>query len=391
MAFDCNICRGTTVGRRVTRDDGAGVVFCSNCGMGTIEDVPQATEPFYADGYYGADTGEQAGYQDYAFTAAHTQLWVRLMISALRPDGGRILDVGCATGALLASLPDGFERFGIEVNPGAAATAAASGIAVLGSDVADPRLADGTWGSFDLITSIATFEHVLDFRGAVTTCLDALAPNGVLIFEVPVISEISHNRDWYGGSYEHIYYPTAAGMTFLFDSLSGIRWEGFESSIRGFSASYLGFATRGAEAFERASRLFRAMKSKTLQGLDLEERRLNLAYNVVHSFQPTPERILALPDLFDVVATPPLLRRMSQLWHADAIVAATVQPASPADLAGIERLTADNAAYMEARDYWKAQADAWESAAKSAAASLEELQAQRSKRWSLGRFFNQAP
>lgn len=390
MAFHCNVCRATAIGRRVTRDDGAGVVFCANCGMGAIEDVPQATEPFYADGYYGAGTGEQAGYQDYAFTAAHTQLWVRLMISALRPDGGRILDVGCATGVLLASLPEGFERFGIEVNPAAAAAARTSGITVLGSDVADPRLADGTWGSFDVITSIATFEHVLDFRGAVTTCLEALSPKGALVFEVPVISEISHNRDWYGGSYEHIYYPTAAGMTFLFDSLPGIHWEGFKSSIRGFSGSYLGFATRDAETFEQARGLFRAMISETLEGLDLVERRLNLAYNVVHSFQPTPERILALPDLFDVAATPPLLRRMSQLWHTDAVRASMAPPEGLSDPAAVDKLTADNGAYMEARDYWKAQADAWESAAKSAVVSLRALQAQRSKRWSLGRFFSKA-
>jgi SAM-dependent methyltransferase len=379
MAFCCNICRATTIGRRVTRDDGAGVVFCANCGMGAVEEVPEATEPFYADGYYGADTGEQAGYQDYAFTAAHTQLWVRLMVGALRPKGGRILDVGCATGALLASLPDGFERFGIEVNPGAATAAAASGVTVLGTDVADPRLADGQWGSFDIITSIATFEHVLDFRAAVTTCLEALSAGGILIFEVPVISEISHNRDWYGGSFEHIYYPTGTGITHLFDNLPGVHWEGFESSIRGFSASYVGFATRDAQAFERASRLFLAMRCETLQGLELAERRLNLAYNVVHSFRPSPERVLALPDLLDVAATPPLLRRMSQLWHADAVAASMAPPAGHSDSPEIAKLRADNAAYIEARDFWKAQADAWETATKDAVASLKALQAEKSK------------
>lgn len=378
MSFQCNICGSTTIGTRIIRDDGAGVLFCANCGMGAIEDMPATTEPLYADGYYGADTGDQAGYADYAFTAAHTQLWVRLMIGALRPQGGRILDVGCATGALIASLPGSFERFGIEVNAAAAAQASKQGIAILGSDVADPRLANGEWGSFDIITSIATFEHVLDFRGAVTTCLDALAPGGVLIFEVPLISETAHNRDWYGGSYEHIYYPTEQGMKHLFDSLPGIRWLGFESSIQGFSASYLGFATRDATRFALADKLFRAMRSEPLDGLDLEERRLNLAFQVVHSFRPNPERILALPDLLDIAASPPLLRRLTQLWHADAVSALTggLGPESSATMA---KLTSDITAYIEARDYWKAQADAWEAAAKTASAQIEELQAQRAR------------
>jgi SAM-dependent methyltransferase len=356
MPFECNICGSTAIEKRVTRDDGTGVLFCATCGMGMIEDVPDATEPFYADGYYGADTGEQAGYHDYAFTSAHTQLWVRLLVGALCPEGGRILDVGCATGSLLSGLPASFQRFGIEVNAGAAESARGLGITMLGSDVADPRLADGSWGRFDVITSIATFEHVLDFRGAVSTCLDALAPEGILIFEVPVISEVSHNRDWYGGSYEHIYYPTGRGMQHLFESLPGVHWLGFESSIERFSASYLGCATRDGQTFARAARLFQAMKSETLEGLDLEARRLNLSYQVVHSFRPTPERVLALPDLLDVAATPPLLRRICQLWHADAVNAA----GGAAQASTIERLTADNAAYMEARDFWKSQADGWE-------------------------------
>lgn len=376
MTFRCNICESSAVARRVTRDDGAGVLFCAVCGMGVIEEKPASTDPFYADGYYGAGTGEQAGYHDYAFTAAHTQLWVRLMVEALRPQGDRILDVGCATGALLAGLPASFQRFGIEANVSAAEMATGLGITVLGSDVADSRLASGAWGSFDLITSIATFEHVLDFKGALTTCLGALSQGGGLLFEVPLISEVSHNRDWYGGSYEHIYYPTNQGMQHLFDHLPGVHWIGFESSISGFSASYIGFATTDAETFARAAPLFRAMKADSLEELGLAERRLNLAYHVVHGFRPNPERVLALPDLLDVAASPALLRRMCQLWYADsvhALAGPALSPGAEAIIADkeavITQLTADNAAYIEARDFWKAQADRWEAEYRALAAS----------------------
>lgn len=378
MTFSCNICGASEAGRRVTRDDGADVLFCAVCGMGVIEAKPPSTDVFYADGYYGADTGDQAGYHDYAFTSAHTQLWVQLMVEALRPEGGRILDVGCATGTLLAGLPASFLRYGIEANAKAAEAATRLGVTVLGDDVADTRLSSGAWGEFDLITSIATFEHVLDFRGAVATCLGALSAGGGLVFEVPLISETSHNRDWFGGSYEHIYYPTNQGMRHLLDSLPGIHWIGFESSIAGFSASYIGFATRDAATFAQAEPLFQAMKAESLEGLDLQQRRLNLAYHVVHGFRPNPERVLALPDLLDVAASPPLLRRLSQLWYADS-VGALAGPAPSAALEGmiagkdatIAQLNSDNAAYMEARDFWKNQSDRWEAEYRSLLARMK--------------------
>ena len=187
-----------------------------------------------------------------------------------------------------------------------------------------------------------------------------------------MISEISHNRDWYGGSYEHIYYPTEQGITHLFNSLGGVHWIGFENSIKGFSASYLGFATRSAETAARADSLFKAMKNESLEGLNLEEKRLNLAYQVVHRFRPNPERILALPDLFDVVASPPLMRHITQLWYADAVVAATAIAAAEAAGATIEKAQNDNDAYKEARDFWRAQANAWEKAANEAEATIEK-------------------
>jgi hypothetical protein len=193
---------------------------------------------------------------------------------------------------------------------------------MVSSDILDAALASGSWGHFDVITSIATFEHVLDMRGAVLQCLDLLAPRGALVFEVPLISETADNKDWLGGSYEHIYYPTVLGISHLFDYLPGVHWAGFETDIKGFSASYIGIASRDAKTFARTERLLQAMAQETLQGLAVDERRLNLAYNVVHSFRPTPERVLALPDLLEVVATPHLLRRLTQLWHADAVQAA---------------------------------------------------------------------
>jgi hypothetical protein len=127
--------------------------------------------------------------------------------------------------------------------------------------------------------------------------------------------------------------------------------------------------------------LFKTMKNESLEGLNLEERRLNLAYQVVHRFRPNAKRILALPDLLDIMASPPLLRHMTQLWYSDAVAAAGAEAAATAAEAAaatIEKALVDNALYMEARDFWQAQAIAWEKAAKEAEASLRALKAQGS-------------
>ena len=72
---------------------------------------------------------------------------------------------------------------------------------------------------------------------------------------------------------------------------------------------------------------------------------------------------------------------MTQLWYSDAVAAAGAEAAATAAEAAaatIEKALVDNALYMEARDFWQAQAIAWEKAAKEAEASLRALKAQGS-------------
>lgn len=174
---------------------------------------------------------------------------------------------------------------------------------------------------FDVITSIATFEHVLDFRGAFRACINSLKTEGIMIFEVPLISDHRDNKDWLEGSFEHIYYPTIQGIESLLLSLEGISYFGFESEIKGYSSTYIGAIARNTDNLARAKRLLSAMQQNTLDGLDETESNLNLAYNVIHSFQTTPERVLALPNLIQSEYSPNLIARLIQLWHLDSIAA----------------------------------------------------------------------
>ena len=330
MAFRCDICGGATWDGRLIRGDGKGVVFCATCGMGVIEERPASTEQFYVDGYYGGAAADDLAvgthYEDYSFTAEHTLLWARLFVEALRPTGGSILDVGCADGFLLRRLRGRFERFGIEVNAAAAATAARGGITIIASDIADPRVA-----SSEHLMLSQRWQHwsVLNIRDAVATCLDRLAPGGCFIYEVPLISDVADNVNWLNGSYEHISYPTRRGLDALFGSFSETFHTGFETEIRGFSASYIGVAAHDPGVFAVAERLLGAMAQPNLAGLDLTGRRLNLAYHVVHGFRPTPERVISLPDLLEVENSPMLLKRLTQLWYNDCVAALQITRLKP--------------------------------------------------------------
>jgi SAM-dependent methyltransferase len=323
-AFECNVCAHRRYSHAAERGDGRRVLFCANCGMGMIESPPADTSVFYQDGYYGGEAHLEVGYTDYAFTAEHALLWARLLVQGL-VDNGRVLDVGCADGFMLRGLGPTYETFGIEVNAHAAEKARQGGVRIIGNDVLVDLRVDEFKHHFDVITSIATFEHVLDLRGAFHACLDALKPNGVLIFEIPLMSQTRDNKDWLEGSYEHIYYPTIQGIEALLGALHGYSFTGFESDIKGYSSTYIGAVASDPGAFARVEHLFRCMRQEAPAGLTEQECNVNVAYHVVHSFRPSPERILALPALIEKTYSPRLITHLMQLWYADSTAATNAE------------------------------------------------------------------
>jgi SAM-dependent methyltransferase len=70
-----------------------------------------------------------------------------------------VLDVGCYTGQLLASLPKSFHIFGIETNKKAALVAASKGIRVVAETVQELAAASG---QYDVITACDVIEHVVN-------------------------------------------------------------------------------------------------------------------------------------------------------------------------------------------------------------------------------------
>lgn len=95
------------------------------------------------------------------------------------PGRGRLCDVGCGDGQFLElAARHGWLPFGVEMNPPAARAARDRGCTIFeGRFEALERL---PWGTFDLVTSWDSLEHVADPRTMVTRMRQLLRPSGVL-------------------------------------------------------------------------------------------------------------------------------------------------------------------------------------------------------------------
>jgi SAM-dependent methyltransferase len=118
-----------------------------------------------------------------------TRLWARRLRRRLRwscppwRGDGRYLDVGCGSGAALGVAQTlGWRVAGIEMDEAAAAKARRFTAEVYLGDV---RSAPFGPASFDVVTALHVLEHVPDPVAVVRRMLEWLAPDGLVIVEVP--------------------------------------------------------------------------------------------------------------------------------------------------------------------------------------------------------------
>ncbi|MBC7680101.1 MAG: class I SAM-dependent methyltransferase, partial [Pseudorhodobacter sp.] len=314
----CDTCASAELGDWLVRSDGLRVLQCAACGTGVVERLPGDLDAIYEGDYYGGDPASGIGYSDYSYTAEHSVGWAAALVDVLRPDGGSVLDIGCADGLLLTKLGPAFSRrAGVEMNPGMAQVCRDRGLEVLANDVYDPVLSQQA-GSFDVVTAIAVFEHVPRFARAVRRALDLLAPDGVLVFEVPLISEHHGNEAWLTSSLEHLYYPTTASLQHLFTVVLGVPLHGGELDIRGYGSTFVGLAAKDAGVAARAAATWdRLARLDPPADLDQRERRAWLHLQLLHAAQSAGTTASALDVLPAADLNPAVLRRLSELWAAD--------------------------------------------------------------------------
>lgn len=102
-------------------------------------------------------------------------------------DSGRLLDVGCAGGALLAAAGAHFDAQGVEPDPGTSDMARAAGLSVRTGTF---QTVAAEQGGFDAITMIHVLEHLDSPRAALVHARELLDPGGVLLIETPTVDNL---------------------------------------------------------------------------------------------------------------------------------------------------------------------------------------------------------
>lgn len=147
------------------------ILRCIACGLGHTEPLPADLGPYYGAAYYGE--GKRHGASE-GFRFAQR---LRLLQRA-QPRGGRVLDIGCGSGAFaLVAREAGWEIAGTDRGE-AAEIARGRGVPVAAS-------IEDLEGGFDAITSWHSLEHFPDPKAELERAHAALAEDGRLLVAVP--------------------------------------------------------------------------------------------------------------------------------------------------------------------------------------------------------------
>lgn len=174
------------------------LVRCPNCGLLYLNPQPSWEElvPYYPDHYRPYVLPDKKGRNSF-FARIKSSGWRRRrkVIEGKIP-GGRLLDVGCATGEFLAEMETSnkWECYGVEPVPYAAAIARQNTHA----SIFDGTLFDANYPKdfFDIVTLWDVLEHISDPLRTLREIRRILKPGGILIMCVPDPESITGR--WFG-------------------------------------------------------------------------------------------------------------------------------------------------------------------------------------------------
>lgn len=181
--FSCRICLAADLREMVrpsyylSRPSQSPVYRCRQCGAISAP----AADAQYADAYYESYDDFIPGTQ--AHNARIALFRERVLYLAGQVGGGRILDIGCARGDFLDQAAEcGFETYGLEVSPDAAARAVQRGHQVVNAQAEHLPYVPA---SFSAVHMNHVLEHVEAPVDALRSIRSALKPGGLAIIEVP--------------------------------------------------------------------------------------------------------------------------------------------------------------------------------------------------------------
>ncbi|MBX3027553.1 class I SAM-dependent methyltransferase [bacterium] len=234
----------------------AGIVRCLDCGLVTLplSYAPATSYEEAADPYY----IEQAPQR---IANAHRLL-------SLLPDGGRLLEIGCACGFLLVAARErGFQVRGVEMSAWASQHARAT----YGLDVHTGTLESAALpaGSVDVVVMADVIEHLFDPPATLREIHRILVPGGRLLLLTPdvgsLVARLAGAR-WWGLLDDHYVYFSRQTLRRMLEQ-EGFAVERFRAFGRAFPLAHWAFKLAPySRALERTvSRALRALGADRLQ------------------------------------------------------------------------------------------------------------------------------
>ncbi len=197
--------------------EGYDVVVCNRCGAGFADGIPSQEEldRYYAERSkytYAHNNGAESPFDLKRFEKIADQIELHL------PDrAARILDIGCATGGLLAELKKRGYRNLVGSDPSPACTVAARRIYDLDARVASLREHEAWPERFDAVLLVGVLEHLRDVVPLVRIAGKLLTSNGLLYCAQPDVEAFAtcENAPYQQFSVEHMNFFSAASLSCL--------------------------------------------------------------------------------------------------------------------------------------------------------------------------------
>lgn len=210
-AVPCALCGGLAF-KPFLFCEGFAYVRCTRCGLAQINPQPltQAVSSRYQGGcgeaYLRYELANETGFLRLQLLALEDAGFSELEKKEKQRGKPRVLDVGCATGALLAVLRSrGWDTAGVEISPSADYARRERGLDVKSLPLEKNKFPSG---SFDLILASHLIEHLNDPAGFVREACRICAPGGHLLVTTPNIAGFQarlFRSRWRSAIFDHLY------------------------------------------------------------------------------------------------------------------------------------------------------------------------------------------
>jgi 2-polyprenyl-3-methyl-5-hydroxy-6-metoxy-1,4-benzoquinol methylase len=212
----CNLCGGA-VFKSALECEGFSYVRCAACGLVQMNPQPVKTEIIerYADtfgkDYLSYEIENEAAFLNLQQLALKDAAFYELEKSLLSRDKDKaekpcVIDIGCATGSLLAYLGGrGWRVTGVEISPAAEYARSEKKLDVRSIPLEENKFESG---SFDLVLASHLIEHLNDPRSFLKETHRILKENGSVFITTPNISGLQarlYKGRWRSAIFDHLY------------------------------------------------------------------------------------------------------------------------------------------------------------------------------------------